>query len=627
MGNANKAATYDRATAAVNEAPRAPGSPALAVPKAPRAPAAPRLEEDDVDQPDGDFDSWEQNGDTAVPVTNGGVRQNLYKTPVSQVPQGAKITQKYNTYQQQGAHAFPVEPQGGIDQLSKIPLSQVPKGASIVQAPTPAGNLYKNLPAAPALDEDDEPVDMDLVRQIYKNNQDVIGPNPNLIYPKTVIDLPDGTPYEIRPGDTLSKIAKNIPAIKADAAVSNAFVATEPTWMDKLKKAGTGLLAGELPSQAIGSAFPSLKKRTPIAAPVDKIAAGPVVKAPPEMVAPADSMDPGEEIVVKSKVKPQLPPRTPSPEPFMPPVAQPAFPHVPSPQPFMPAGANPERPKRPYVPTPRPTGKEPEPTDHPTGIAAAADKTSRVINKVEKGAEEWFGNKVATRAETPGSADPYHQPNIAGSGAYGKYQFMEPTFNGLVKLANPGDPLYGKTFKDFKNDPTLQDATMKTADKYYTDVLSRSKVPTTDGNKYLAHFVGAENAVNMINNTSAKTPLKDLYHDRELKNGETVPNDFFTRNKFPTDMTVGDLRKWAQHVISRNPEEKKKTKESAVYETVQTVKVMLETATTRDDVRRIKDYIDRQYTRHGLTDPVSFAQRNHLVERVIEITAKRLLQT
>ena len=60
-------------------------------------------------------------------------------------------------------------------------------------------------------------------------------------------------------------------------------------------------------------------------------------------------------------------------------------------------------------------------------------------------------------------------------------------------------------------------------------------------------------------------------------------------------------------------------------ETVQTVKVMLETATTRDDVRRIKDYIDRQYTRHGLTDSVSFAQRNHLVERVIEITAKRLL--
>ena len=90
-------------------------------------------------------------------------------------------------------------------------------------------------------------------------------------------------------------------------------------------------------------------------------------------------------------------------------------------------------------------------------------------------------------------------------------------------------------------------------------------------------------------------------------------------------MTVGDLRKWADAKIA--PPAKKKTKESTVAETVQTVKVMLETATTRDDVRRIKDYIDRQYTRHGLSDSVSFAQRNHLVERVIEITGKRLLRT
>lgn len=493
-----------------------------------------------------------------------------------------------------------------------------PRKKSISESPRAPGSpalaapKAPRAPAAPSLEEDNRS-DADLVNQIYLSNQDVIGDNPNLIFPKTVITLPDGTPYEIQPGDTLTKIARKLPApitpvvVPPAATVAlpevpkNVAQAAEPSFVDKLKSAAAALAAGQLPSQAIPNAFPSLKKPAPVAAPV--------TKAAPQKVSPTDSLDSDEEIVVKPTVKPKLPPRTPSPEPFMP------------------AGANPERPKRPYVPTPRPTGKEPEPTDHPTGIAAAADKTSRVIDKIEKGAEEWFGHKVANRAETPGSADPYHQQNIAGSGAYGRYQFMEPTFNGLVKLAKPGDPLYGKTFKDFKNDPTLQDATMKAADKYYTDVLSRSKVPATDSNKYLAHFVGAENAVNMINNTSAKTPLKDLYPDRELKNGETVPNNFFTRNKFSTDMTVGDLRKWAQHVITRNPEEKKKTKESAMHETMQTVKVMLETATTRDDVRRIKDYIDRQYTRHGLTDSVSFAQRNHLVERVIEITAKRLLQT
>ena len=157
-------------------------------------------------------------------------------------------------------------------------------------------------------------------------------------------------------------------------------------------------------------------------------------------------------------------------------------------------------------------------------------------------------------------------------------------------------------------------------------MLSRNKIPTTDGNKYLAHFAGAENAVGILN-LPTKTPLKDLYRDVKLKNGKTKTNSFFTKNNFPEDMTAGDLRKWATAKMAEPPPEKKKqkTKESTVAETVQTVKVMLETATTRDDVRRIKDYIDRQYTRHGLTDSVSFAQRNHLVEQVIKITGQRLL--
>jgi hypothetical protein len=184
--------------------------------------------------------------------------------------------------------------------------------------------------------------------------------------------------------------------------------------------------------------------------------------------------------------------------------------------------------------------------------------------------------------------------------------------------------LYGKTFKDYKKDPKVQDATMKAGDAYYTDVLSRNKIPATDGNKYLSHFVGAENAVGILN-LPAKTPLKTLYPDQKLEHGESAPHDFFIKNKFPADMTAGDLRKWADTKMADPPPAKKKTKESAVAETIQTVKVMLETATTRDDVRHLKDYIDRQYTRHGLTDSVSFAQRNHLVEQVIKITGQRLL--
>jgi LysM repeat protein len=700
---------------AVPKAPAAPATPALAAPKTPAAPApqsnrqysktynaqtkqwttnapaanpmaqdpaqrAQNLQQAQQATPpdqDTDFDSYEQSGNTAVPMTKGGVGQNLYKMPVSQVPQGFNITQKYNNYQQQGDSAVPVAANGGVDQLAKIPVSQVPKGANITQTPTPGGNLYKNLPGAGTLEEQDQPLDKELVNQIYRNNKDVIGANPDLIEPKTMIDLPDGTPYEVQPGDTLSKIARKMPAIKAAAAASNAAVTPEPSFMDKLKQAASGLAAGQFPSQAIPAAFPSLKKPAPAAVPAPSAAlpgpvanqrvaaelpgrlppeiraslakrffslrpglsdeqiddlertgqlpplasghvfpdprndarftpreseairklatskAAPTVKAAPEKVSPADSLDPGEQFVAAKKLSSK------------PTVARPAFPHTPTPK---------------------------------TGIAAAMDKAGRAAEKVasdavrlEKGAEkavkqgiEWIGDKIATRAETPGSKSPYTQKNILGSSAYGRYQFMPDTFKGLVALANPGDPLYGKTWKDFKKDPKVQDETMKVADNYYTDVLSRNKIPTTDGNKYLSHFVGAENAVGVLN-LPTKTPLKDLYRDVKLKNGETIPNSFFTKNNFSTDMTVGDLRKWADAKIA--PPAKKKTKESTVAETVHTVKVMLETATTRDDVRQIKDYIDRQYTRHGLTDSVSFAQRNHLVERVIEITVKRRILT
>ena len=697
MGNANKAATYDRAAAAVNEAPMSPASPALAAPKAPGAPAAPAIPaafsattngqynqvrdkskvngvwrnnpqaanpmsqdpaqritgyqaaEKQAAQPGNvpgtdDFDSWEQNGDTAVPVTKGGVRQNLYKTPVNQVPRGASITQKYNTYQQQGDSAYPVDPNGGIQQLAKIPVGQVPKGANITQAPTPDGNLYKNLPAAPALEEDDQPIDKELVNQIYNTNRDIIGPNMNLIEPKTMINLPDGTPYEIQPGDSLSKIARNIPAIKASMASAALPIdpqAAAPTWMDKLKKAGTGLLAGEFPSQAIPAAFPSLKKpaapdatangtvvnpdwsqtkynnlgplvkgsdgvwRTqdgkisavdpeiiamaeklarsnPAPAPVARAlpAPIPIVNAPPEMVAPADSMDPGEEIVVKSKVKPHLPPRTPSP------------------QPFMPAGANPERPKEPHVPTPK----------EPTIIDKAGDKIGQAYH--------WLADLVKGRESgndydrgyhyPPGSGDA--GPNNRKTTAWGAYGLTQAYIDNARKL----DPTLDKPLKQWTaadQDHAFQLGTSSNVKRMSTlgvDVTKHPEAPS------IAHALGPDGAAEWYKSGT-------LRPDAIAQNG----------GEEKLRAIIAQRTKDAQAALELQNKEKakQKTKESAVSETIQTVKVMLETATTRDDVRRIKDYIDRQYTRHGLTDSVSFAQRNHLVERVIEITAKRRILT
>jgi LysM repeat protein len=623
------------------EATMSPGSPALAAPKAPSAPATPALaapktpaapapqsnrqysktynaqtkqwttnapaanpmaqdpaqraqnlqqaQQATAPDQDTDFDSYEQSGNTAVPMTKGGVGQNLYKMPVSQVPQGSNITQKYNNYQQQGDSAVPVAPNGGIDQLAKIPVSQVPKGANITQTPTPGGNLYKNLPSAGTLEEQDQPLDMDLVNQIYRNNKDTIGANPNIIEPKTMIDLPDGTPYEVQPGDTLSKIARKMPAIKAAAAASNAAVAPEPSFMDKVKQAASGMAAGQFASQAIPDAFSSLRKPAPVAAPT------PAVKAAPEKVAPVDSLNPGEKIVVKSKVKPGLPPRTPSP------------------QPFMPAGANPERPKPPYVPTPRPTGKEPPPSATPTGIAAAAEKTGGAKKKIGQ-AYDWLANLVRGR-ESGGDYDiGYHYdpgtgnvgPDKRLSSAWGAYGMTKAA----IANARADDPTLNKPIEQWT--PADQDRAFNYNN---TTNIKRMKALDVDLNKHpeapsIAMFLGADGA--------AEYYKTGKFGEDTLRNhgGEKgVRKIIATRTKDALDALE----------MQKKQKEKQKTKESTVAETVHTVKVMLETATTRDDVRRIKDYIDRQYTRHGLTDSVSFAQRNHLVEQVIKITGQRLL--
>ena len=525
------------------------------------------------------------------------------------------------------------------------------------RSPALAAPKAPQAPAAPTLEEENQSVDPDLVDQIYQNNLDIIGNNPNLIKPGQVLSLPDGSSYPVQRGDSLSKIAKKIqtptvPTVAAPVTVVPAAAPTavappaaappstarskptgssvfdvfpdiggkiydlthpsaipnspavaghpvgtvvQPDWsqtkyrdLGPLTKNPDGVWRAQNGASAVDPAVIAMAEKL---SPVQKakVAAAQPAKASPEMVPAADSMAPGEEIVPSNKSKPPV-----------------------------------VLPKRVVTPTPK-----------ITGIAAAADKAGDVVTKTVQGAEklekdaekaikkgaEWFGDLVG-RAETSGSKDPYSQGNNRGSSAYGRYQFMPSTFDGLVKLAKSGDPLYGKTFKDFQDDPAVQDATMRAADLYYTNVLARNKLPATVGNKYLAHFVGAENAVGMINDMPETTPLTDLYPDRKLKDGTTVPNKFFTQNNFRTNMTVGDLRDWADTAIVRKP---KKIKESAVAKTIQTVKVMLETASTQDDIRHIRNYIDRQYIRHDMVDEVSFAQRNHLVERVIEITNQRRL--
>lgn len=66
--------------------------------------------------------------------------------------------------------------------------------------------------------------------------------------------------------------------------------------------------------------------------------------------------------------------------------------------------------------------------------------------------------------------------------------------------------------------------------------------------------------------------------------------------------------------------------DQAVAETVKQVKKMLESVQTKDDIVRIKKYIDRQFAHHGLLSETAMAQRDHLIERVTQIGAVKRRQ-
>lgn len=68
-------------------------------------------------------------------------------------------------------------------------------------------------------------------RDIYNLNKQKIGTNPNLIKPDTVLKMPDGSRYKVKPGDNLSSIAKTTGAKSAQPLTSTSpKAAAEPKY-------------------------------------------------------------------------------------------------------------------------------------------------------------------------------------------------------------------------------------------------------------------------------------------------------------------------------------------------------------------------------------------------------------
>ena len=113
------------------------------------------------------------------------------------------------------------------------------------------------------------------------------------------------------------------------------------------------------------------------------------------------------------------------------------------------------------------------------------------------------------------------------SSAAGKYQFIQPTFEG-VQRNNPDLPRI--SFDEFKKDPNAQEQYQQALRAENERALRKNNIPVTPLNGYLMHFAGASKGEALIK-------AKD---DQPLEN--FFPESVLGKNKLSPTMTVGQFK-------------------------------------------------------------------------------------
>lgn len=126
--------------------------------------------------------------------------------------------------------------------------------------------------------------------------------------------------------------------------------------------------------------------------------------------------------------------------------------------------------------------------------------------------------------------------NVAGSSAYGHYQFLKSTAERMARdPKNRNTPIYGKSWEEYKSDPGLQREFMKVATQDYSNIYQQNKIPVTGGTLYMAHHFGPNMAVKMYN-AGPKAQMSDFYPEYVTKKNpktgqpEKVRNPVYVQN-------------------------------------------------------------------------------------------------
>lgn len=101
-----------------------------------------------------------------------------------------------------------------------------------------------------------------------------------------------------------------------------------------------------------------------------------------------------------------------------------------------------------------------------------------------------------------GANNSYTTPNMAGSSAYGKYQFMPSTAKMYAKQLGI-DPNQWQL-------PANQEAIMDAADKDYSRVLVNNNLKVSDANKYALHQEGPAGGIRILKNSPTASDIENM---------------------------------------------------------------------------------------------------------------------
>src|SRR6266566_7615570 len=131
------------------------------------------------------------------------------------------------------------------------------------------------------------------------------------------------------------------------------------------------------------------------------------------------------------------------------------------------------------------------------------------------------------------------------SSATGAGQFLDETWLEMIRTFRP-DLVGGRSEKEIlelRRDPELTRAIMMRLVEQNAAMLQKRGLPVTPGTLYLAHFAGPAGALAILS-VSENADAASLMASADVT-GRTTREKLVTANPFLKELTVGDLKNWA----------------------------------------------------------------------------------